>query len=454
MIPLHITLMQWQRIAPLIKILSCLLCTFTTLILPAYGGIALMITATITVFTANHLFTVILGLLNVSLAIAFDYFLRAHPNGFEFYRQNSISASHLLITTTILYLAILIIDGVKHGGRAKIRIEIKMPRISRLLFYPLLFSVIWCIYFVTTNGSNIFSRSFSLDELAKFPFLEYFSIVVIFLILAAKQAESNRKLYAAVFLSAALVTVLLLSSYRMVAVITTLALIISLKNNSTITRSHILLLWLIAYPGLAAISYYRQGVFDISLANIFGYQNGFLDNTFTGVIETALIYISTSAQHDANDTIRLLAGVLAPLPNTLIPDSFLYHIDVYERYRGRIPGGGLLSGFIVYFDYLLAPFVILYIYFSCKRANHGIITGAMYIISTITITRWWLYGPYVLFKFFGFFLALTVVNKVLLLIEKNPGRKHAHREQSSRNSQKTRRVRRVKSPWMGKGKAL
>lgn len=398
------------------------------LALPTYGGIALLIAAIITTITANHLFTIILGFLNISLAIAFDYFLRTHPNGFEFYRQNSITASHLLVTTSVTYLAILLIDGFRAGGKAEIKIEISTPRISQLLFYPLCISVIWCIYFVTTRGGNIFHQTFALDELSKFPFLEYFSIIVFFLILSARQSEDNWKIYGASLLSAALVATFLLSSYRMVAIITSLSLLVSLKNHSTIKRSHILILWLVGYPGLAIISYYRQGIFDVSLANIVGYKNGILDNTFTGVIETALIYIATSAQHDIDTTVKFLIGTLAPLPNTFIPDSFLYHIDVYERHRGRIPGGGLLPGFFIYLEYLLAPFFLAYIYIACKRAGKGIMPGAMYMICTITVTRWWLYGPYVLFKFIGLFLILLATNNILAFMERKIGRNNAKRK--------------------------
>lgn len=423
-----ITFLNWQRIAPLAKILSCFLCTLTALVLPTYGGIALLTAAAITTITANHLFTVILGFLNISLAIAFDYFLRTHPNGFEFYRQNSITASHLLVITSITYLIILLIDGIRTGGKPEIKIDISTPRISQLLFYPLFTSVIWCIYFVTTRGGNIFHQSFALDELSKFPFLEYFSIIVFFLILSAKQSESNFRIYAASLLSAALVATFLLSSYRMVAIITSLSLLVSFKNQSTIKRSHILILWLVGYPGLAIISYYRQGVFDVSFANIVGYKNGILDNTFTGVIETALIYISTSAQHEIETTIKFLIGTLAPLPNTFIPDSFLYHIDVYERHRGRIPGGGLLPGFFIYFGYLLAPFVLAYIYIACKRARQDVLPGAMYMICTITVTRWWLYGPYVLFKFIGIFIVLLAANNILAFMERKIGRNNAKRK--------------------------
>ncbi len=288
-------------------------------------------------------------------------------------------------------------------------IDFEFPVISPLLFWPLIVITLGTAIFIVNNEHFVFENAYNAYELQKYPFLEYISLVIAFMIQSAR-ASNKLRLFAAYASAAAFIIIALATSYRMVAIICTLSVFIIAFNGTKLRKAPIIIAWLVAYIGLTYISYWRINYFDISIENILGYVDSRMDNTFTGVIETAMVYIDIGGKQDFLENIKFLIGAMLPLPNSLIPDSMLYIVDAKEKYR--FPGGGLLAGFIIYFNFIYAIPYALYFYYAFRNSHRAGIASGMYFIICITFTRWWLYGPYVIFKFLGVFLLLMLANHV------------------------------------------
>jgi hypothetical protein len=147
---------------------------------------------------------------------------------------------------------------------------------------------------------------------------------------------------------------------------------------------------------------------------IMGYQNGRLDNTFTGVIETGLIYTEIAANSNSAQIFKHLIGMIAPLPNTFIPDEYIYSVSAIRDYI--MPGGGIFAAFSIYFSYSLSVIYLTVIHFAKERAQHSVYFGILLLIITATSARWWLYGPFVIFKYFGIFLLIYISSKFIEML--------------------------------------
>ncbi len=385
----------------------------------SYLGIVGILLSTLGVFTSKNLLTLVLSFLNFSVSVAFDYYLRVWMHGYEFYDEGGIGVVYLCVISTLLYLYILSLDWYFYAGVSpEYKVHVEVPDIkyvaSAYMYYPLLIMVIWCSFFVYANAGSMFSISFDLKELKKFSFLEYFSVIIFFLL---RSNVSIQKRNVALALCFVLVAVILLASYRMVSIIFLMSIALAVFSGLRVNRVWVILAWVVFYIWLAAISYIRGDGLSIDFYKILGYKEyGYLDNTFTGVIETALIY--SSIYENNTYVIRLFEfiGVLLPVPGSFIPDFMVYYNDLSDKYIGRIPGGGLLAGFVIYFDYLLVPFVLLYAYIAYRKMSIGmdaIWSVAMAFVFFVSVSRWWLYGPYVLFRFLGVFLVFLLLDSLL-----------------------------------------
>lgn len=365
--------------------------------------------------TTRSFLVLVLSGFNILLGIAFDYFLRVRPQGFEFYSGNGASVDVLCLLSLLTYMAIAMLDTPKGGSKRAVTIEARLPQFSRLMYYPCVLAILLCALFILRNEKNLLTSSFDIRELVKYPFLEYFGIIAFFAIGAAGQEK--RKLLVAYSSVIFLIAVCLLTSYRMVAIVISMAVIFMRYRERTINKSVFAALWCGAYVLLMLISYVRLGMENVGFDSLVGYVDGRLDNTFTGVIETALIYTGISEHQDYAENFMHFLGTIAPLPSSFIPDSMQYIVHIHNVYPGKIPGGGILAGFFIYFNYLLVVPVSLFLFFALRRAKKKTIFGVMYFITFICVARWWLYGPFVFFKFFGVFWVIYFINFLALKYE-------------------------------------
>lgn len=354
---------------------------------------------------------------NIMTGLAFDYYLRVRPHAFDFYYGNGSSVEYLCILSIICYVVIVYMsDGKTKGFSKSMTIQARLPEFSSLLYYPFLISIIGCSLFILKNESTILTNSFDLRELVKYPFLEYFGIIVLFAIGSAKKSKTKElAVYGAALF---LVLVCLATSYRMVAIVIGLSIFFAKYQNSPINKSLMIFLGVFFYSMLMVISYVRLGANSLEPSRLLGYVDGRLDNTFSGVIETALMYTSVSHNQPLSQNIMHFIGTILPLPSSLLPDSMSYVLNIFKVHPGKIPGGGLLAGFFIYFNYMLVIPVFAFLFFSLKYRNKNALFGSMYFICFICVSRWWLYGPFVFFKFSGIFFLVYLLNLAVLLFEK------------------------------------
>lgn len=381
------------------------------LYLPSYIGLFTIIVSLVGIVISRTPLLLFLSFLTFSLGIAFDYYIRVSPY-FYFYSKNGVTAEFLCLISGLLFTLFFYYDRYTESqGIGYVKINVVFPKISRLYFWPLVLTVLFVSYFILNNTSSLLSGDFDAYDLQKYPFLEYMGMVLAFLLLSAMR-NGKFCVFIAYIVGGGYVLLCVLTSYRMVAIISALSIIFVFQSNKRVNKIPLTIVWLFSYVILTFISYFRIGIFEVNFENILGYQNGQLDNTFTGVIETALIYTGMYTTQGIEKILAHLIGTILPIPNSLIPDSLLYIVEANRLYY--MPGGGILAGFVIYFNYIfLIPFLI-YVNYATKKAKVNKIAAVMSLILFSTITRWWLYGPFVIFKFFGAFLLLYGINCILL----------------------------------------
>lgn len=384
-----------------------------------YIGVLIVVFSAVFFFFSRSLAVAITGLFNIPLGVAFDYFLRVNYHGFEFYGSNGMTVEYLAILTLFLYLIFVVFDIFSSPVKSsKLIFFVKTPVVSNVLYYPFSALIIGVTFYVMANTRSVFHSGFDLGELKKFSFLEYVALVIFFYI---KSARSKKQRWGAILLSLCSTIVMLMTSFRMVSIVYFLSVVAASREKLVVGRVFLISASFIGFVVLSLFSYFRQGVFSVDVARVLGYKSGVLDNTFTGVIETSLIYSFAATFQGVLENLKYLLAVVLPVPNSLIPSDWLYFVDVYERHHGRIPGGGLLSGFFDYFNFLISAPVLIYFLYAMKKCDKNVLAGGMCLILTICVSRWWLYGPYVLFKFLGFYVFLLLVNGFLTSIELRGG---------------------------------
>ena len=375
-------------------------------------GIIIILISIIGTFTSRNLVVMIFSLMNIFLGHAFfNYIDQGNP--FVFYYSNGIEIEYLAkVTFSVINIIYFLDYKYTNYNFHSLNFKIKTYQINQKFFFPIFFIIFFTAMFLFLKEINVFSEGFNKLELEKFSFLEYLSILIFFLFASIREKKTNYLL--AIFVVSFLIIVSLLSSFRLVAIIYSLSLFFCMSKENTTNRLLFLFFTLVGGYVVSVIGLYRGWIPSADLLSLVGYKNGILDNTFTGIIETALIYSSSSTEQNIFQNIKFLIGVILPLPNSLIPDDFLYYKEIYTKHFGRIPGGGLLSGFIIYFNYLLVPFILFYFHYAFKHAKDNKHSAAMYYIILVTLPRWWLYGPYVLFKFLSFYFVVYIITQSIL----------------------------------------
>jgi hypothetical protein len=371
-------------------------------------GIALSVVG---ILLSRSILMLVLAFLNVSVFIAFDYYLSAKEQIFEFYDGQGNDISSFAIATQIFYIFLIFLDikYIPYKGLNYIAMPTFTLAGNKKLYYLSIAFITYTLFFIQQNVSFISSGAFDLEELDKFSFLEYISV---FVFLGGISIGNEKQKILFITLVSTLIATCLLASYRMVAVIYLMALVIVIFQGEYFRKNIIVFLWVCAFILLASISYIRGGVYEFTFLNILGYKDfGYLDNTFSGVIETSLIYSTIYTDTSLIQRFIQLVGLLLPMPGSFIPNEMIYYYDLGEKYVGRIPGGGMMTGFFYYFDYITVPIFSFYFILVFKSYSNplSIYSNVILFVACSTITRWWLYGPYVLFKIFGVCLFIYFV---------------------------------------------
>lgn len=363
-------------------------------------GIALSVVG---IILSRSILMLMLAFLNVSVFIAFDYYLSAKGQIFEFYDGQGNDIASFAIATQIFYVFLIFLDFkcIPYKGVNYIAMPTFTLVGNKNLYYLSITAISYTLFFIQQNVNLISSGAFDLEELEKFSFLEY---VAVFVFLGGVSIETKKQKILFITLVSILIVTCLLASYRMVAVIYLMALVTVIFQGQYFRKNIIVFLWVCAFILLASISYIRGGVYEFTFLNILGYKDfGYLDNTFSGVIETSLIYSTIYDDTSFIQRFIQLIGLLLPVPGSFIPNEMIYYYDLGEKYIGRIPGGGMMTGFFYYFDYITVPIFSFYFILVFKSYSNplNIYSNVILFVACTTITRWWLYGPYVLFKLLG-----------------------------------------------------
>lgn len=395
------------------SLLSVILILLSYVFYPEHLGLLGIYLSLAGILLSRSFLMIVLAFLNVSVFIAFDYYLSAKGLIFEFYDGRGSDIASLAIATQIFYVFLIFLDFkyVTSKGLNFIAMPVFNLTGNRQLYYLSLVFIMYTTIFIQQNVSFISSGAFNLEELQKFSFLEYVSV---FVFLGGVSIENRKQKNLFITLTSILIISCLLASYRMVAIIYFMTLVVVIYQGKYFRKNILVFLWLCAFILLASISYIRGGIYEFTLLNILGYKDfGYLDNTFSGVIETSLIYSTIYIDTSFTQRLIQLIGLLLPVPGSLIPNEMIYYYDLSEKYIGRIPGGGMMPGFFYYFDYITVPIFLFYFYLVFKSYSKplNIYSNIILFVACTTITRWWLYGPYVLFKLFGVCLLVYFIIK-------------------------------------------
>jgi hypothetical protein len=395
---------------------------FVAVYTPTFIGIWMLLLSIWIAFVAANITTVLYAFINGFLAVSFDYYLRWENAPMLFYRGYGASPEQLGLLTTIILLIFYTLD---RSSASRVNLYAYVPELN-LLFSHLSgwvasFILLGGSFYVVTVSGTIFQKHFDLNEIGRYAFLEYLSLLILVTQFSRERRRKARFFFSAiaVFYTFALV----LASYRMAATLSALALLLGLMSGKRIAKYKILGVIAISFLAMGIVGLLRHGQMEFGLLSLLGYKHlgsfGFvLDSTFTGVIETSLIYTSYSESLSLSQTIGNFLAIIAPVPSSMLPDSLNYHGAAKAFHQTRVPGGGIVAGYVLFTKYLLMIPLMWFFVLSqtiklqieqSARLQHNSIQHVLFAILMITMMRWSLYGVYVLFKFMGiFFLVLLV----------------------------------------------
>lgn len=396
-----------------------------TLVIPMYLGLWMLTLSLWIILVAANITTVIYAFIHIFLGIAFDYYLRWEGSTPLFYRDGGASFEQLGLLTTIILLLFFSMDCSRIS---QINTRAHIPelniRFSRLAGWVSSFALMGCSFYVITSTGTILSQEFDVNDIGRYAILEYFALLILVSLFSRERGRHARFFFIA---SAAVYTfVLVIASYRMASTVSGLALFLGLMSGKSIAKYKIVGIFVIVFFSMAVVGLLRASNMEINLLALIGYKQlgsfGYvLDSTFTGVIETSLIYTSFSQQIPIAQKVGYLFAIIAPLPSSLLPESLDYHSVAKAYHQTRVPGGGIVAGYVLFTEYLLI-FPLLWFFARSQtiklrigqrmRPQHNSLQHVLFAILMITIMRWSLYGVYVLFKFLGIMLVLLFLDAV------------------------------------------
>lgn len=396
-----------------------------TLMIPTYLGLWMLTLSLWILLVAANVTTVIYAFINIFLAVTFDYYLRWQDSTMLFYRGGGASLEQLGLVTTIILLLFYAMDRsrISHINTHAHVPELNL-RFSRLAGWVSSFALMACSFYVITSTGTILEQQFDLNEIGRYAFLEYAALLILVSLFSTERGSHARFFFIAS--AAAYTLVLLLASYRMASTVSGLALFLGLMSGKSIAKYKIIGFFVIGFFSMAFVGLLRGDHTNINLLAMIGYKQmgsfGYvLDNTFTGVIETSLIYTSFSQHIPFAQKVGYFFAIIAPLPSSLLPGSLDYHSAAKAYHQTRVPGGGIIAGYVLFTDYLL---IVPLLWFFARsqtiklrirktmRRQHNSLQHLLFAILMITIMRWSLYGVYVLFKFLGIMFVLLFLDAI------------------------------------------
>ena len=396
-----------------------------TLMIPIYLGLWMLILSVWIVLVAANITTVLYAFIHIFLAFTFDYYLRWDDSTMLFYRSGGASVEQLGLLTTIILLLFYTMDCSRIS---RINTHAHVPelnlRFSRFAGWFSSFALMGCSFYVITSTGTILQQQFDLNEIGRYAILEYVALLILVSLFSREKGPHARFFLIA---TAAIYTlVLVLASYRMASTVSGLALFLGLMSGKSVAKYKILGIFVIGFFSMTVVGLWRGNQTDINLLAMIGYKQlgsfGYvLDSTFSGVIETSLIYTSFSQQVPIAQKVGYFFAIIAPMPSSLLPETLDYHSLAKAYHQTRVPGGGIIAGYVLFTEYLLI-FPLLWFFASSQtiklrigetmRPQHNSLQHVLFAILMITIMRWSLYGVYVLFKFLGIMLVLLFLDAV------------------------------------------
>jgi hypothetical protein len=149
-----------------------------------------------------------------------------------------------------------------------------------------------------------------------------------------------------------------------------------------------------------------------------------LDNTFSGVIETSLMYTSFSHSLESiAEKVSVGISLLNPFPKFLLPEAHQFHALAKYYHGGRVPGGGIFAGYMIFGGYLVALPYLLAVKCASSCLSGALISfndkyrDLVFLLSAalfIAIPRIMLYDPSALWRFLLLLFVLYIANSVIL----------------------------------------
>lgn len=378
-----------------------------SIIFPGYGGIVLMVLGLYGLVFGAKLLTLIISAFAIPLGQGLQYF--QDDVGRLVFIDASLGLINVLASLCIAFSLFLLFLDFRYGSYQpnKVTVDILLPKVPRLLFVPCLLLILVVILFVSSTVSPIWSAGYDVFQQNRYGVLEYLGVVT--LLVYCSVPKRTKRIILFLRIGFFFLTLLLFSwGFRMAAVMCLLSVIVNEFNGKSFGR--FLIIWgvFIGYALLNLIGALRFGGIP-DFAAVIGVGDRELDNTFTGVIETSLMYMEQSSMIDFSVKGYQFLGYILPIPLSMLPSDVNVAKVVYSAYW-KVAGGGSLLGFCYYFWFLLPPLIITILFKAYKYGSSHTVYGGLMFILIMSAPRWYLYSPHVIVKFFIMWLLVVILS--------------------------------------------
>lgn len=381
-----------------------------SIILPSYCGIVLMVLGLYGLVFGAELLTLIISAFTIPLGQGLQYF--QDDVGRLVFIDASLGLINVLASLCVAFSLILLFLDFHYGSYQpkKVIVDILLPKVPRLLFVPCLLLILVVILFVSSTVSPIWSAGYDVFQQNRYGVLEYLGVVTLLVYCSIPNRTKRITLFIRI-LFFFLTLVLFSWGFRMAAVMCLLSVVVGEFNGKSFGRFLIIWVVFIGYVFLNLIGALRFGGIP-DFGTVIGVGVGKLDNTFTGVIETSLMYMEQSSMIDFTVKIYQFLGYILPVPLSMLPNDVNVANVVYSAYW-KVAGGGSLLGFFYYFWFLLPPLIITILFKAYKYGSSHTIYGGLMFILIMSAPRWYLYSPHVIVKFFIMWLLVLILSVLL-----------------------------------------
>ena len=391
------------------------MCGLVSIIIPSYSGIVLMVLGFYGLVYGAEMLTIIISAFSIPLGQGLQYF--QDDVGRLVYIDASLGLINFLASLCVAFSLILLFLDFRFGSYQpeKVTIDTCLPRAPRVFFVPTILFILVVILFIGSTVSPIWSTGYDVFTQNRYGILEYLNVLML-LVYCSIPNRTKITILLIRFVFFFLIFALFSWGFRLAATMCFLTVIVGEFNGKSFGRSRIILVACIGYVFLNLIGSLRfGGILDFGEA--IGVGVAVLDNTFTGVIETTLMYMDQSRNTDLTVKSYQFLGYILPIPFSMLPNDINVANVVYDTYF-KVPGGGSFLGFAYYFWFLLPPLVILILFKGYKYGSSHPIYGGLMFLLIISAPRWYLYSPHVIVKFFLIWLLLLILGVSLFSADK------------------------------------